>query len=152
MKSIDLLIVGSTLTGLASDESDLDLCVVVEDSFDLRVYRTAVLRKIESLLEKNVSKIELMNARVLVLRFFSSQYRIAVEMNCNNLIGIRNTRLLYCYRNIEIRFAPLLLIIKKWAKTNFINESHFGTLSSYAIQLMPWTSSTSVSSRTDGQQ
>ena len=53
-------------------------------------------------------RIELIRAKVPILRFLSVSTGIQVDLNCNNLVGIRNTHLLQCYSGGELSATHLL--------------------------------------------
>uniref|UniRef100_H3DD87 polynucleotide adenylyltransferase n=1 Tax=Tetraodon nigroviridis TaxID=99883 RepID=H3DD87_TETNG len=58
------------------------------------------------------------------------------DLNVNNTVGIRNTFLLRGYANADHRIKPMILVVKKWARHNQINDASKGTLSSYTLVLM----------------
>ena len=76
--------------------------------------------------------IELIPAKVPILRF--TKRATQVDINCNNLTGLRNTWLLNHYsaakNNLrDVRVKPLAMFIKKIAKKLDINDPMHGTLS-----------------------
>lgn len=44
-----------------------------------------------------IEQLELIQAKVPILKFYDSIQNLEVDLNCNNAVGIRNTHLLYCY-------------------------------------------------------
>lgn len=44
-----------------------------------------------------IEQLELIQAKVPILKFHDSIQNLEVDLNCNNAVGIRNTHLLYCY-------------------------------------------------------
>ena len=58
------------------------------------------------------------------------------DINVNNSVGIRNTRLLRAYSKVDARVRLLVLAVKRWAKARGINDASHGTLSSYSLVLM----------------
>lgn len=44
-----------------------------------------------------IGSIDLIHAKVPIIRFRDIWENIQVDLNCNNAVGIRNTQLLYCY-------------------------------------------------------
>ena len=123
LKFVDLFISGSTLNGFATLDSDLDLCFVIEDNYQFEFCKSKkvkILSDIEEILDLNgfkLSDCQLIEARVPILRFIDSGSKIQVEINVNNELGIRNTRLLYCYSKrkycllfVFICFSPLFVI------------------------------------------
>uniref|UniRef100_A0A915CPY9 Polymerase nucleotidyl transferase domain-containing protein n=1 Tax=Ditylenchus dipsaci TaxID=166011 RepID=A0A915CPY9_9BILA len=60
---------------------------------------------------------------------------IHADMSFNSPTGVRNTQLLLLYSNCDDRVAPLVSIVKKWAKNHSINSSK-NTLKSFSWVLM----------------
>lgn len=146
--SFDLYMVGSTQTQFSLRSSDMDLCMLVYDNngqIDHR-YRhdkattIALLKSIKDIIsEKLLLKNEinlLMNAKVPILKIETEQNRIAVDLNINGDISIRNTFLLTYYQELDYRVAPLVVAIKSWARKNRIDSPFYGMLSSYSLSLM----------------
>ncbi|KAF0300590.1 Poly(A) RNA polymerase GLD2 [Amphibalanus amphitrite] len=145
----ELHIVGSSCTGFACDTSDVDICLfLTEARIDQQHEATRILGQVERLLAKDPDyRMELIRAKVPILRFLSVSTGIQVDLNCNNLVGIRNTHLLQCYsrgENIQLlcysrvdeRVCPLIVIVKLWAQSHDINDACRSTLSSYSLVLM----------------
>ncbi|OTF82495.1 poly(A) RNA polymerase gld-2-like protein [Euroglyphus maynei] len=148
--SFDLYMVGSTQTQFSLRSSDMDLCMLVYDAdghIDQR-YRQdkattiALLKSIKDIIsEKLWLKNEinlLMNARVPILKIETEHnfYRVAVDLNINGDLSIRNTFLLTYYQELDHRVAPLVVAIKSWARKNRIDSPFYGMLSSYSLSLM----------------
>lgn len=49
-----------------------------------------------------VDQLELIKAKVPILKFRDYIRNLEVDLNCNNSVGIRNTHLLYCYSRSKI--------------------------------------------------
>uniref|UniRef100_A0A3B4BE90 polynucleotide adenylyltransferase n=1 Tax=Periophthalmus magnuspinnatus TaxID=409849 RepID=A0A3B4BE90_9GOBI len=111
-----LYLTGSTMSGLGCRSSDADLCLVV--GLKVGIYKFL--------------QVLLIRAKVPILRFKEKGSNLEFDLNVNNTVGIRNTFLL----RTDIRIQPLMLVIKKWARTCEINDASKGTLSSYALALM----------------
>ena len=80
--------------------------------------------------------LELIPAKVPILRLHKNN--IQIDLNVNNLTGLRNTWLLNAYSaaspKIRIdRIKPLAMFIKKIAKRCNINDPMSGTLSRYIV-------------------
>jgi poly(A) RNA polymerase GLD2 len=103
VKFVELFISGSTANGFATIDSDIDLCFIVSNFYDLDLVKSKklhILRSIQQILIENgfhLNESQVIDARVPILRFIDQKFKIQVEINVNNEIGIRNTRLLYCY-------------------------------------------------------
>jgi hypothetical protein len=54
-----------------------------------------------------VTKPDLIQAKVPILKFCDLKQGLEVDLNCNNSVGIRNTHLLYCYAHSMISFFSL---------------------------------------------
>jgi len=142
---------GSTLNGFGGSGSDLDICVFFDASSFGRSHshnkkgyskdEMKILADIRKVIRKDChgyisGNIELVPAKIPILKFFDQFGKIEVDLSCNNKTSIRNTNLLYCYSQIDWRVRPLVLTIKEWAKSADINEARFSTLSSYCLTLM----------------
>jgi hypothetical protein len=57
-------------------------------------------------------------AKTPILKFRSSNGRFSVDLNCNNLLGCRNSKLIKAYHDLSspLIFRPLAMVIKQWAK------------------------------------
>ncbi|XP_033828756.1 poly(A) RNA polymerase GLD2 [Periophthalmus magnuspinnatus] len=132
-----LYLTGSTMSGLGCRSSDADLCLVVglkkTKDRGISVLYT-LLRLLRTL--AYVDRVLLIRAKVPILRFKEKGSNLEFDLNVNNTVGIRNTFLLRSYTHADIRIQPLMLVIKKWARTCEINDASKGTLSSYALALM----------------
>lgn len=82
------------------------------------------------------SNVEIISAKVPILKFHDHERNLNVDLNCNNSVGIRNTHLLRCYASLDWRLKPLVLIVKLWARSNNINDAKNMTISSYSLALM----------------
>lgn len=139
---IDLYIVGSSVTGLATTNSDTDMCLVFNDHPSEIVNPnecTFLLDQIKRILMKHQSEFvraEIINAKVPLLKFFDSDSKVRIDLNISNAVGIRNTHLIKCYADLDVRLAPLVVAVKKWASSNDINNAHRKTISSYSLTLM----------------
>lgn len=50
---------------------------------------------------------ELIQAKVPILKLRDSYFFLEVDLNCNNVVGIRNTHLLYCYSQRKVHIFTL---------------------------------------------
>ncbi|KAF3428640.1 hypothetical protein E2986_01796 [Frieseomelitta varia] len=131
-----LFLVGSTMNGFGSDNSDVDMCLLVRHTeMDQRNEAIGHLEQILKCLRR-CEQLELIQAKVPILKFYDSIQNLEVDLNCNNAVGIRNTHLLYCYSRIDWRVRPLVLVVKLWAQSQNINDAKNMTISSYSLVLM----------------
>ncbi|XP_034026081.1 poly(A) RNA polymerase GLD2 isoform X2 [Thalassophryne amazonica] len=131
-----LYLTGSSMNGLGCRSSDADLCLVVNryqrpDPYSLLYFLRGFFRSLSY-----VEQIQLIRAKVPILRFREKGSDLEFDMNINNTVGIRNTFLLRSYAYADLRIRPIVLAVKKWAKYHHINDASQGTLSSYALVLM----------------
>lgn len=134
-----LFLVGSTMNGFGSDNSDVDMCLLVRHTeMDQRYEAMEHLEEILVYLKKCefIEQLELIQAKVPIIRFRDAMQNLKVDLNCNNAVGIRNTQLLYCYSRFDWRVKPLVLIVKLWAQCHDINNAKDMTISSYSLALM----------------
>ncbi|KZC14446.1 PREDICTED: poly(A) RNA polymerase gld-2 homolog A-like [Dufourea novaeangliae] len=134
-----LFLVGSTMNGFGSDNSDVDMCLLVRHTeMDQRNEAIGHLEQILKCLKRCdfIEQLELIQAKVPILKFHDSIKNLEVDLNCNNAVGIRNTHLLYCYSRIDWRVRPLVLVVKLWAQSQNINDAKNMTISSYSLVLM----------------
>lgn len=139
-----LYVVGSSVNGLGSNSSDMDMCLMLTDSefigfqVDQRNEAILVLRLVSSSLNQAdfVTKSQIIYAKVPILKFSDKGSGVEIDLNVNNSVGIRNTQLLNCYSRLDWRVAPLALAVKAWAEHHGINQAKFMTLSSYSLVLM----------------
>ncbi|XP_028851116.1 poly(A) RNA polymerase GLD2 [Denticeps clupeoides] len=130
---------GSSLNGFGSRTSDADLCLVInEGSVSKKAHAVHVLSRVQKLFHSlsYIQRPQLIQAKVPILKFKDKFSGVEFDLNVNNIVGIRNTFLLRTYAYIENRVRPIVLVIKKWAKFNGINDASHGTLSSYTLVLM----------------
>ncbi|KAF8927451.1 hypothetical protein BGZ52_004453 [Haplosporangium bisporale] len=133
---------GSFASGLATDNSELDLVILpaLQDQGqdlsqpgryqDLFVLKTLFLRY-------SMKDVEVVSgARVPVLKFTDHKTGIKVEINYGHSAGLYNTRMIECYVRLDDRVQSFLYILKAFVKARGINSPALGTLSSYCYTLM----------------
>ncbi|GFU12465.1 poly(A) RNA polymerase gld-2 homolog A [Nephila pilipes] len=134
-----LYVVGSSMTGLGVKSSDIDMCLMLTDSeVDQQKEAVNILHSIKYLFLKYkfLYNIQVIHAKVPILKFIDIESGIEVDLNINNTIGIRNTQLLSSYARIDKRLPPLVVLAKIWARHHGINDAKHNSLSSYSIVLM----------------
>lgn len=85
------------------------MCLVLpqqSEEIDQYTHAVPVLNAIQSLLVKNdlVYDSELIFAKVPILKFKDKHSDIEVDLNVNNIVGIRNTQLIKCYTRSKLIF------------------------------------------------
>ncbi|XP_060894015.1 poly(A) RNA polymerase GLD2 [Labrus mixtus] len=131
-----LYLTGSSMNGLGCRSSDADMCLVIKGN--KRPDPIQVLSVLQRLFRSlsYVERTHLIRAKVPILRFREKGSDLEFDLNVNNTVGIRNTFLLRSYAYADLRIRPMILVVKKWAQHNQINDASKGTLSSYTLVLM----------------
>uniref|UniRef100_A0A182JZN6 PAP-associated domain-containing protein n=1 Tax=Anopheles christyi TaxID=43041 RepID=A0A182JZN6_9DIPT len=139
----ELYLMGSTISGFGTDTSDMDMCIVDIDGPTYCDSRTEALNNllrvkcfIESLPTCSFEHLDLIRAKVPILRFRHVEENIDIDLSINNCVGIRNTHLLNCYAQLDQRVRPMVLVIKLWAQHHNLNDPINSTMSSYSLVLM----------------
>ncbi|OAY80420.1 UTP:RNA uridylyltransferase 1, partial [Ananas comosus] len=126
---------GSWANTFGFSNSDIDMCIAIDDS---TASNHNMLLKVADIMElnnfQNVQAIT--NARVPIVRMTDPVTGISCDICINNLLAVANTKLLKDYAQIDDRLHQLVLIVKHWAKSRAINEAYRGTLSSYTYVIM----------------
>uniref|UniRef100_A0A182VXN9 PAP-associated domain-containing protein n=1 Tax=Anopheles minimus TaxID=112268 RepID=A0A182VXN9_9DIPT len=144
MPKYELYLMGSTISGFGTDNSDIDMCIVDIDGptyCDSRTEALNNLLRVKSFIEampnsSSFEHLDLIRAKVPILRFRHVQEKIDIDLSINNRVGIRNTHLLHCYAQLDLRVRPLVMFIKLWAQHHNLNDPINSTMSSYSLVLM----------------
>lgn len=133
-----LYVVGSTMSGFGLESSDMDLCLYVRAHHHVepRTHALLHLNYILGYIRSFDPGAELIQAKVPILKFRDVRNGLQVDLNCNNVVGIRNTNLLHCFSRMDWRVRPLVALMKLWAQAHNINDARQRTLSSYSLTLM----------------
>ncbi|XP_035900771.1 poly(A) RNA polymerase GLD2-like [Anopheles stephensi] len=140
----ELYLMGSTISGFGTDTSDMDMCIVDIDGpryCDARTEALNNLLRVKSFIETMSTsscfeRLLLIRAKVPILRFRHVKENIDIDLSINNRVGIRNTHLLHCYAQLDLRVRPLVMVIKLWAQHHNLNDPKNSTMSSYSLVLM----------------
>eukprot|EP00743_Colponemidia_sp_Colp-15_P010421 GILK01011476.1.p1 GENE.GILK01011476.1~~GILK01011476.1.p1 ORF type:complete len:780 (+),score=142.43 GILK01011476.1:320-2341(+) len=127
---------GSSASGFARPDSDLDLCLYIPglpDADQIQVLKT-VKKCLYSGRFANI--LGIFHARVPIVKFSDPSTGINGDICVNNILALQNTSLLSSYVQLDYRVLPLGLIVKTWASRRGISDSSKGTFSSYAYILM----------------
>ncbi|GFN98556.1 Zinc finger, cchc domain containing 6 [Plakobranchus ocellatus] len=133
-----LTLFGSTCNGFGFDKSDLDICM----TFHRRNGKIDKVFIIESLARRLKNYSELCNvqaistAKVPIVKFLIRHNQLEGDISLYNTLAQQNTKLLYCYSQIDPRVQILGYAIKTFAKVCDIGDASRGSLSSYAYILM----------------
>ncbi|RWS30494.1 Poly(A) RNA polymerase gld-2-like protein [Leptotrombidium deliense] len=134
-EDVELKVVGSSVNGLGTIYSELDVCVVFRNPF---ISAVDALQSIKSILEKKefVKNKRVIWAKVPIFKFIDSVSGIVVNINVNNATCIKNTQLIHQYTRMDERVAPLTVIVKLWARQNGINDASNKTMNGYTLTLL----------------
>lgn len=135
-----ICVFGSTFNGFGGSGSDLDMCLfpheinmMMNSKGTLSLARRVMRKECRNFIKGDI---ELVPAKIPILKFFDAEGSLEVDLSVNNPTSIRNTHLLYCYSQLDYRVRPMVLAVKLWAKSHDINEARLMTLSSYTLTLM----------------
>ncbi|XP_019615300.1 PREDICTED: LOW QUALITY PROTEIN: poly(A) RNA polymerase GLD2-like [Branchiostoma belcheri] len=135
-----LYLVGSSLNGFGSHDSDADMCLILANR--RYINQRGEAREILAVVNKAlricpfIQRPQLIRAKVPILKFKDSVSGVECDVNINNLTGVRNTFLLQAYSRLDWRVRPLVFLVKLWAGAQGINDASQSTLSSYSLTLM----------------
>ena len=62
-------------------------------------------------------------AKVPLVSFHDIELDISCDLNINNTIALRNTRMVRTYMQIDVRAQILTIMVKHWAKARGINDA-----------------------------
>lgn len=135
-----LYITGSTVTGFAIENADVDFCWMISPE---ELNQDEAIRQLRAALDvlkadDFATDMKLLVARIPILKFACRIDPIPIhcDLNVNNPTAIRNTYLLYHYAKLDVRVRPLVLAVKIWAKKHKIGSAWTGGLSSYSWVLL----------------
>ncbi|CEP12640.1 hypothetical protein [Parasitella parasitica] len=116
---------GSTRTHLASDDSDLDIAIVIPQ-FVNASRDTSELRSIGM-----IDVLAIQNASVPICKFTDPETGLHCDINASSSLGVENSQLIDDYRKLDKRVGPFLYALKYFVKKRGINdsESSFSQLS-----------------------
>ncbi|XP_015912364.2 poly(A) RNA polymerase GLD2 [Parasteatoda tepidariorum] len=134
----NVFVFGSSMTGFATKNSDADMSLIFSDAKIVQNRVVRILWELHSLFSRhqNFKKLQVIRAKVSILKFKDTLSGFEIDLNINNPTGIRNSQLLRSYARVDDRVRPLILAVKFWAREHDINDAKNGTLSSYCLGLM----------------
>lgn len=62
-------------------------------------------------------------AKVPVVTIYDPKLRVSCDMNINNMLALRNTKLVKTYVQIDVRARKLIFAIKHWAANRGLSEA-----------------------------
>ncbi|KAG9076200.1 hypothetical protein FRC06_009641, partial [Ceratobasidium sp. 370] len=139
---------GSTGYGVDTDSSDLDLMIRDYErptGFPPTGGNLAAVydvRGVGRILRKAgfVDIFAIPTASVPIVKCRDRFTNIKIDINCNELLGLRNTELLAHYCNLYQPLRPMIFFLKRWARSYGLNDPSAQTgppgFSSYCLALM----------------
>ncbi|KAK4467869.1 hypothetical protein MN116_008788 [Schistosoma mekongi] len=134
-----LFIVGSSINGFGSHNSDMDMCLLVTSrNLHQKNEATFILSQLLPSLKKCrfLHNFRLIRAKIPIIKFHDRHSSVDCDLNVNNVIGVYNTHLLAMYAKVDWRVRPLGIFIKYWAQCLDIHDAQRGRLSTYSLLLM----------------
>ncbi|KAL3699376.1 hypothetical protein R1sor_017398 [Riccia sorocarpa] len=133
-----LFLFGSCANAFGVCNSDIDVCLSIDDDQANPVSKADLVLKMAAILRSdNMQNVQaLTHARVPIVKFTETTTGISCDICVNNMLAVVNSKLLHDYSQIDIRLRQLAFLVKHWAKRRQVNETYRGTLSSYAYVLM----------------
>ena len=124
---------GSSVTGLALAQGDLDLCLQIPAAMPHKLFT-----KIGKLLRKHdfVDVVQIPHAKVPIIKCRDAKTGIPLDISVNNTLALHNTQLLKTYSMQDPRVSQTILAIKYWAMCRDVSDAPSGTLSSYSWSLL----------------
>ncbi|PVU96805.1 hypothetical protein BB559_002250 [Furculomyces boomerangus] len=126
--NVEILVFGSTMNGLGTHSSDIDICLVTKKR---QLEDILVINK--ALKAHKLQTFCIPYARVPIVKIWDPYLKVASDINVNNTIALYNTKMIQTFLEIDPRVQPFLMTIKHWTKQREINDAAFGgTLSPYS--------------------
>ncbi|CAK0829171.1 unnamed protein product [Prorocentrum cordatum] len=126
---------GSCSNGFKNGTSDFDIALVSKiDAGQAVHYLAKFAEQLPSCGFGNVTKV--FQASTKLLKFTDVRTQTEVDFCINNDLGVRNSRMLGCYCEVDQRVSKLGRLIKDWAKRHDLVGSADGYLNSYAYMLL----------------
>eukprot|EP01060_Flectonema_neradi_P007774 TRINITY_DN15495_c0_g1_i2.p1 TRINITY_DN15495_c0_g1~~TRINITY_DN15495_c0_g1_i2.p1 ORF type:complete len:484 (+),score=52.68 TRINITY_DN15495_c0_g1_i2:35-1486(+) len=131
----ELVLFGSSVTGLAEAESDLDVCLLTPDpdtdsplEFLGRLQR--VIRKIAK-----VNFIKSATVPILACVRYHKKATFEFDISCNKPEGLWNAQIVKHFIDLDSRIAPCLFYLHKLLNITGIKNSKCALLSSFSINI-----------------
>ncbi len=136
----NVLPVGSTISGMGTDYSDLDLNLMI----DGEVSEDRSIEMLETLLERwcdhpKFEEVSISELPSPIIRFEVDGVRAEIVIQENGGLdteSVRNTFLMMCYGDLDVRVRPLAVVLKRWASYNMLLGTMARRLSGFGLMLM----------------
>ncbi|CAH0389593.1 unnamed protein product [Bemisia tabaci] len=131
---------GSSANGLGLKNSDLDICLLLNNDEVLKSMAVAdFFNQLCSVLKASKSVynvVPISTAKIPILKFVHRASRLKGDISCSNLLALENTKLLKSYCSIDDRVSIMCQMMKYLMKSCNVCDASRGSLSSYAYSLM----------------
>ncbi|XP_068677425.1 terminal uridylyltransferase 4-like isoform X2 [Montipora foliosa] len=134
-----LYLFGSSKNGFGFRNSDIDICMTLENHVREEVDAVDVITKLARLLKKHkdcASVLAITTAKVPIVKFYLRSCKREADISLYNTLALENTDMLATYAKLDERVATLGYTVKVFAKVCDIGDASKGSLSSYAYILM----------------
>lgn len=138
-ESVEQKVVSSEVVEVAAADSNVPSTGPEQSSFSSGSNEDHLtLESVEKLLHTKAFalNIKLITARVPIIKLYDKINKLNVTLNLNQEVSIRNTILIRDYVKMDWRLAPLVMVLKQWAKENHINSAVDKSISNYSWTLM----------------
>ncbi|RMX54461.1 hypothetical protein pdam_00013175 [Pocillopora damicornis] len=134
-----LFLFGSSKNGFGFRNSDIDICMTLENRVKEELDCVEIITNLARLLKKHKdcnNVLPITTAKVPIVKFFLRSCKREADISLYNTLALENTKMLATYAKLDDRVATLGYAVKVFAKVCDIGDASKGSLSSYAYILM----------------
>ncbi|OXU29272.1 hypothetical protein TSAR_012409, partial [Trichomalopsis sarcophagae] len=138
---------GSTVIGLGFKNSDLDIFLnigipVVEENTCISGPHVITLDRLFIIIEKVLrSNIDLFTnfcvirtAKIPIIKCFYLPTKVRCDISFKNSLALYNSKLVHYYLSSDVRFTPIMMLIKYWLHINHMSNNI--SITKYAITIL----------------
>ena len=131
----DVQMFGSTATGLCLPNSDIDIVVFIESDTNISIMRA--IKKAFDLQKTKVKSTDLItNTKVPLVKVVESTFNISIDISINSEDGMKAVPIIKSIIQLYPHFKYLVLVMKAFLKIRRLNETYYGGIGSFLLQLM----------------
>nr|XP_023920033.1 uncharacterized protein LOC112031578 [Quercus suber] len=132
---------GSFVSNLFTKWGDVDISINLpkEGGYISSVesdHKQRLLVDLQNPLRGQWQMVQLIPAKVPILKCESSHNIFSCDISIDNLKGQMKSKLFLWISEIDGRFRDMILLVKEWAKAHEINDPNSGTINSYSLSLL----------------
>ncbi|KAK7830129.1 protein heso1 [Quercus suber] len=132
---------GSFVSNLFTKWGDVDISINLPKEGGYISYvesdrKQRLLVDLQNPLRGRWQMVQLIPARVPILKCQSSDNIFSCDISIDNLKGQMKSKLFLWISEIDGRFRDMILLVKEWAKAHDINDPNSGTINSYSLSLL----------------